>query len=241
MAETKQISDPLPELPESERVRIRAEMRYALLAANEARPVEKPKAAIEKVLGYLNNGFVLLILGALITSGLVPYFQRAYEARAQRTSLMQDCFSQFLFYSNSIWQEYYAVLPLTQQSDLAKDEYLHYLKEIAQIKLKRYEAYAKVQALALAFREEGSGETSRVETALRDYAVRLNDASAEIDKWLSNLYCTPTKRASSPCAKFDPTFDAFSQYSKIKELVVQIGNKGTDDVAALMVAQMRRH
>lgn len=240
MTEGLQASEPLPELPESERARIRAEMRYAIVAANEAHPPQKPKAPFERMLGYLSNGFVLLLVGSLITSGLVPRFQRAYEARTQRANLMQECFSHFLLYSNSIWQEYYGVLPLTQQSDLAKDEYLKYLNQMTQIKLKRYESYAKVQALALAFREEGSAEMSPVETALRNYAVRLNTASAEIDKWLSNLYCTPTKRDVSPCATFDPAFDAFTQYMKIQSLVLQIGNKDTDDVAALMVARLKQ-
>jgi hypothetical protein len=58
---------------------------------------------------------------------------------------------------------------------------------------------------------------SPVETALRNCAVRLNTASAGIDKWLSGLYCTPTKRDTSPCATFDPTFDAFTQYTTIQE------------------------
>jgi hypothetical protein len=206
-----------PELSESERVRIRAEMRYAIVAANEARPVERPKTALDWALSYLSNGFVILLIGSLITSWLVPRFQRAYEARARRTNLMQESFSQFLLYSNSIWQEYYAMLPLTQQTDLSKEEYVKYLTQMAEIKLKRYEAYAKVQALALAFREDENAAMSPVETALRNYAVRLNTASAGIDKWLSGLYCTPTKRDTSPCATFDPTFDAFTQYTTIQE------------------------
>jgi len=229
-----------PELPESEQVRIRAEMRYAMVAANEARPVEKRKSGVDRALGYLSNGFVLLFIGTLLTYGLVPHFQRAYEARARRANLMQECFSQFLLYSNSIWQEYYAMLPLTQQTDLSKEEYLKYLTQMAEIKLKRYEAYAKVQALALAFREDGNAAISPVETALRNYAVRLNTASAQMDKWLSGLYCTPTKRDTSPCATFDPTFDAFTQYMKIQDVVVEIGNRDTDDVAGLIVAQLRQ-
>jgi hypothetical protein len=229
-----------PELSESERVRIRAEMRYAMVAANEARPVERPKTPLDRALSYLSNGFVILLIGSLVTSYLVPRFQRAYEARARRANLMQECFSQFLLYSNSIWQEYYAMLPLTQQTDLSKEEYVKYLTQMAETKLKRYEAYAKVQALALAFREDGNAAMSPVETALRNYAVRLNTASAEIDQWLSGLYCTPTKRDTSPCATFDPTFDAFTQYTKIQEMVVEIGNRETDDVAGLMVAQLRQ-
>jgi hypothetical protein len=241
MSDGPEASAPAPELSEAERARIRAEMRYALAAIAETRPPERPKAPIERLLSYLSNGFVLLLVGSLVTSGLVPYFQRAYEARARRASLMQECFSQFLLYGNSIWQEYYAVIPLTQQSDLTRDEYLKYLQQMAQIKLRRYEAYAKVQALALAFRDEGSVEASPVEQALLRYAVQLNTASARIDKWLSSLYCTPTQREASPCASFDPTFDAFAEYQQIQQLVVRIGNTDTDAVAALMVTRMKGH
>lgn len=177
------------ELSEEEQSHIRAEMRYAMLATQEgARAVEKPKSGIDKMLGYLSNGFILLIIGAIITSGLVPYFQRKYENRKQQYGLMQECFAQFLLYSNSIWQEYYAILPLTQEVEINKDEYLRYTKEIAQIKLRRYDAYAKVQALSVVFRRGTDSKSNPVETALKTYAVRLNIASAAIDKWLTGLY-----------------------------------------------------
>jgi hypothetical protein len=228
-----------PELPEEERARIRAEMRYALLVAQETRPSEKPKTVAEKLLGYLSNGFVLLLLGSLITSYLVPQFQRGYESRTRQTSLMQECLAQFLLYSNSIWQEYYAVLPITLQTDMDKDEYVRYMNEISQIKLKRYDAFSKVQALALVFREDGANATPPVETALTNYAVRVNAVSAAIDKWLSNIYCTPTKRERSPCATFDPTFDAYNQYLTIQQLVLDVGNESAQQVAELMVERIK--
>jgi len=223
------------EMPEQERARIRAEMRYAMLVTQEVPQSEKPKSAIDKLLGYLSNGFVLLILGSLITSFLVPIFQRQYEARKQQGALMHACLGQFLLYTNSIWQEYYVILPLTQEEEIDKEEYLRYEKEIAQIKLKRYDAYANVQALAVVFRDTGNGKTEPVEAALERYAVSLNNASTAIDKWLRGLYCTPTMREQSPCANFDPTFDAYTEYGKIQKLVFEIGNKESDDVAALMV------
>ena len=229
------------ELSEEERARVRAEMRYAMMVAQEARPSEKPKTVAEKVLGYLSNGFVLLLLGSVITSYLVPQFQREYESRARQTGLMQECLTQFLLYSNSIWQEYYAILPLTLQTDMNKDDYLRYMNEISQIKLKRYNAFAKVQALALVFREAGFNATSPVETALTNYAVRVNTVSAAIDKWLSNLYCTPTKRQKSPCATFDPTFDSYDQYLSIQRLVLDVGNENTQQVAELMVARIKSY
>lgn len=229
-----------PELSDQERARVRAEVRYAMMVLEESRPSPdvKHESGIEKVLGYLSNGFVLLLVGALITSVLVPGFQRSYENRKQQLNLMQECLGQFLLYSNSIWQEYYAILPLTQELEIDKDEYLKYLKEIAQIKLKRYDAFAKVQALAVAYRHNSDAGNSPVETALKNYAIQLNTASAGIDKWLKGLYCTPVNREESPCNQFDPTFDAFTEYEKIKELVVKIGNRESDNAAAFMVLEI---
>ena len=192
---------------------------------------------VDSVLPYLSNGFVLLIVGSILTSVLVPRFQRTYEEQRQRAELMRQCFEQFLLYSNSLWSEYYTVLPLTQRVEIDVDEYLKWQQAIAGVKLKRYEAYARVQAQALSFRGKDQ-EKSAVEGALEDYAVNVNRISAEIDTWLRGLYCTPTTRDRSPCAVFDPTFDSYAQYEKIQNMVISLGNKGGDDVAALMVHSM---
>lgn len=234
--------DSQQELTESERSKIRAEVRYALIAAGEAtRSDELPKSPLTQILAYLNNGFVLLLVGSLISSFLVPSFQRQFESRRQQEALIQDCLAQFLLYSNSIWQEYYAVLPLSQKIEIDEAVYLQYLTKIADIKLKRYDAYAKVQALSVVFQGKDHATSSpSIETALKQYAISLNTASAAIDKWLTGLYCTPTDRDHSPCATFDPSFDAFKEYTKIKSYVIEIGNKGTEDVAAMMVRQIER-
>ncbi|CAH1074563.1 hypothetical protein [Candidatus Nitrotoga sp. 1052] len=229
------------ELTEPERIKIRAEVRYALIAAREARPAEPPKTRLAQALAYLSNGFVLLLVGSLVTSVLVPDFQRRYENRKQQVALMQDCLAQFLLYSNSLWQEYYAVLPLTQRVEIDEATYLQYVNKIAEIKLKRYDAYAKVLALSVVFQEVTETTTApSIDTALRSYAVGLNTASASIDKWLTGLYCTPTNRDHSPCASFDPTFDSFDEHTKIKAYVVDIGNKGTDNVASMIVRQINQ-
>jgi hypothetical protein len=229
------------ELTEAERTKIRAEVRYALIAAREARPAEPPKTRLAQALTYLSNGFVLLLIGSLITSVLVPDFQRRYENRKQQVVLMQECLAQFLLYGNSLWQEYYAVLPLTQRVEIDEAVYLQYIGKIADIKLKRYDAYAKVLALSVVFQDKAEATANpSIDTAIKGYAVSLNKASASIDKWLTGLYCTPTNREHSPCAHFDPTFDAFDAHSKIKEYVVKIGNVGTDDVAAMIVRRINQ-
>ena len=235
------MTEPATVLSDLERARIREEMRYAAEVSRAAREPTPPKTPLDRVLGILGNGFVLLLLGSLITSVLVPRFQRDYEARKQQATLMQEALAQFLLYSNSMMREYYAILPLTQQSDLTREEYLVYVKQITEVKLARYDAYAKLLALATVFRYGQQPGDAVVQEKIADYAVKLNSASARIDRWLTNLYCTPTKRKESPCASFDPRFDSFAEYERIKSVVVEVANRESESVAGLMVERVSRY
>lgn len=228
-------------LSEQERAKIRAEMRYAMLVTKKTPSPESPKSAIEKLSGYLSNGFVLLIIGSVITYFLVPLFQQQYEARKQKASIMQECLSQFLLYSNSIWQEYYTIHPLALEVEINKDEYLRYMNNINQIKLKRYDLSANVEALSIVFREDKDNEPSPVEKSLKYYAKQTKDASIAINNWLASLYCTPVERESSPCENFDPKFNASFEYEKIRDLVAKIGNQESEKVATQMVKIICKH
>ena len=240
-------AEPVLELRDAERARIRAEVRYAMVAAEAMRPPakavpDKPtsdKPWPERILGMLSNGFVLLLIGSAITSFLVPQFQRAYEARARAAALRQEAFAQFLLYSNSMVQEYYAILPLTLEAEIGKETYIKALNQISEVKLKRYDAYAKVQSLAVVFRGGDLASRSVVEAALEDYAVRVNQASAAIDDWLRGLYCTPVKREASPCARFDPLFDSYQSFVGVKATVLDVVNQRSEQVAATMVANIQ--
>ena len=229
--------DATPGLSETERARIREEMRYAIAVLKESKPAEIPKSSLEKFLGYLNNGFVLLLIGSLITSLLVPRFQRQYENRKQLASLMQECFSQFLLYTNSLWQEYYLLFPLIHQSEISKDSYNQYIKEIGEIKLKRYDSFAKLEALAIVFRKGTPKQTSSVEAALTDYAVRVNMISAEIDTWLRNLYCAPAKCLRSARGPVDPEFSPYDSFVNLQGLMQGI-QEDARKASELMVSQI---
>ena len=112
---TKENNDSI-ELTDSEKEKLISEIRNAKLIADQISISNDKKSIGEKTLSILSNGFILLLLGTLITSWIVPRFQRQYEVRKQKSNLMQECLSQFQLYSNSIWQEYYAILPLTLES-----------------------------------------------------------------------------------------------------------------------------
>jgi hypothetical protein len=226
-----------PEFGDSERARIREEMRYALTVLQESKLPDRPKSSVDKILGYLSNGFVLLLIGSLITAFLVPLFQRHYENRKQQASLMDESFSQFLLYANSIWQEYYALFPLVQESEIDKDQYNRYVQEISTIKLKRYDAFAKVEALAIVFRSKAD-QRSDVERALEDYAFQVNGVSAAIDNWLRNLYCAPAKCLTSSRAPVDPEFSPYDGFVSLQEIMQQI-QASAAKVSELMVSKIQ--
>ena len=94
--------------------------------------------------------------------------------------------------------------------------------------------------MSIVFRDAKSDGSSDVENSLEEYAISLNNASTAIGKWLTALYCTPTEREKSPCASFDPSFDAFVEYLKIRDLVVEMGNENSDEVAAKIVINIQK-
>lgn len=221
------------------RKRIQAEVRYAMIAAKAVHTPEAPKTCVSQAFALLSNGFVLLLIGAFISSFLVPHFQRQYEDRKRKNELMQECLSQFLVYSNSLWEEHYAFLPLTQEIEIDRSTYIDYTKRRAAIKLKRYDAYAKVLALAVSFRKNGEmAVASKAEISIRAYALELNKVSGAIDQWVTGLYCTPVNRKISPCNTFDMRFNGYDEHLKIKALIAVIGNDTKESVAAEIVTSI---
>jgi hypothetical protein len=227
-------------LSSEERERVRSELRYAQLVLKESSNNALPKSRIETLLGLLSNGFVLLLIGSLLTSVIVPNFQKSIEQRTQRTAQMKECLSQFLLYTNTLWQEHYAVLPLTQVREIDREAYLTYVGKVAEIKLKRYDAYERIQALSVLFHKRDGSPDFSISDAIAKYQIEVNNASARIDKWLTGLYCTPFDRNASPCERFDMAFDPYAEHERIKAVVIQVGNTTKEDLARRLVESINK-
>lgn len=221
-------------LSDEERRRVRSEMRYAMVAVKEASR-SPPKSRIESFLGLLSNGFVLLLIGSVLTSVIVPEYQKRVERRTQRIAQMKECLGQFLLYTNTLWQEHYAVLPLTQAREIDRETYLANVAKVAEIKLKRYDAYERIQALSVVFQNQDGKPDLSISQAIEQYQIEVNNASSSIDKWLTNLYCTPFDRNASPCERFDLHFDPYLEHQRIKEVVVKVGNTTKNLLAKQLV------
>jgi hypothetical protein len=173
---------------------LREDMVYAaavLEAAKKLGPPEPSPGIFARAVEFLSSGLGLLIIGTILTSVLIPYYQKAAEQRQAEREIMRDCLAEFLQYEVSIWNEYYAVFPLIHESELDREKYDGFTAQISEIKIERYRAYAKVKANAIAFRGEGSA-SSVIETEIHNFAVLLNQTSETIDRWMGDLYCSGT-------------------------------------------------
>ncbi len=193
------------------------------------------KSKFEKIISLLSNGFVLLIIGTVITSILVPIFQNHQRAAAQNLNLKKETFAQFLLYTNSIWKEYYLMFPLVHESKINKDKYNHYLNEISKVKLERYNAYSKIRGVAISFRDGNSTIISKVEKDIREYAIDLNQTSEMIDEWLRYLYCREANCVNTVVP------DDFTSYGRFMDLSARMqDNKDLGDkVSETLVFHMK--
>lgn len=223
---------PRSRLSRTNQARIRGEIRCALIVLKQARQ-SASKNVLEKALSFLSNGFVLLLAGTLLTSFLVPIYQRQYDQNKKRVELMQDCLSEFLAYSNSIWQEYYSLFPIADESGIDHDQYNLYLNKISEIKLRRYDAFARLQGTAIVFRAWPQNE-SNVENALQKYAVEINGMSEKFDTWLRKLYCY---RARCPDEAIPPDYSPSDDFSELQHAMEETEER-TKNVSTLMVQQI---
>jgi hypothetical protein len=204
------------ELSNNLRQCLRDEIKSAFKEFKEKKDDDRGKKTINKILSYLSNGFILLIIGSIITAFLVPHFQSQFEQKREKLNLMHECFSQFLSYSNSAWEEYYSVFPLVHKNDMTLEEYNSYYAQIFKIKLQRYDAYSKIKALSIAFRENGADMPSNIENKIDLYAVKVNDTSLFIDDWIRNIYCGSNKCVNMKKAPVDPEFSSINTFFNLK-------------------------
>ena len=185
----------------------------------------------------LGNGLVLLLVGALISNWLVPRLQRQQQERQTRLAARKDVLAQFLLYANVRWQEYYLLPPLAAHPELTRPEYDQAVRELTRTKIARYDAFAKIEALAIAFRRTPGERNAVLEGALENYAIRINQFSQEIDAWLRNAYCYSNECNDDPAAPLDPDFDSYAAFVKIQREAVEL-LKLDASVAALISANL---
>ena len=126
--------------------------------------------------------------------------------------------------------------PLVHESQIDKQQYDKYIDQRNKIKLSRYNAYAQIRGLAISFRERKKSGESKVESAIEQYAVRVNGISADIDRWLRGLYCAPACLSDNSIG-VDSDFTSYGSYSNVQSSMGSIEEEA-HRVSELMVEKM---
>jgi hypothetical protein len=175
------------ELTEEEKRRIREELRYAHLVLGSERAERKPRWA--RALDLAGSAFVLTVIGALLTYFVGPTLQRRYDEHNRRKQAAQDCFTEFMKYAVSPFEEYYATLPLANKSRIDEKVFDEYQAKVTAIHLRRFEAYARIQGQLTVLR--GRSGSDEAVAAVKDYAVTVRQFADLLDAWLNQLRCEP--------------------------------------------------
>ena len=198
-------------------------------AASGAKQI-KPNTLSDAV-GVLSNPFLLLVLGSAITYFLVPRFQHNYEERSSRVGARKECLSQFLLYSNLRWQEFYLTVPLVVEAKLDINSYKDALQKLSAIRIQRYDAFAKVRALALSFRQSPNQPNTYIEETLVQYAKDIDNISNEIARWLKDFHCLTYQCIGEE--QTNPYFDPHASFNALEVRMVELLKKD-DDVARVL-------
>jgi hypothetical protein len=162
---------------------------------------------------YLNNGFVLLLVGSLITYLLVPSIQRKYEERQHRREIMTECLKEFSLAANLIYQEFFVISAINIKTQLTDEEYIKVTSDVKAVRAKRFDAFARVKALATIFYR--SGNDVDIEEYLEDYYNETYRIGGQIDDWVRTIYC-----ASGKCINYGREKESgpagYKQYIKLQ-------------------------
>ena len=179
-------NEPDVNLSEEEKARIRAEVRYAIIAAKEARPPEQSKTTLEKI---FSSSVFSLLLGAVLATGtgiISQKIQQDTENKNQQTKLSGELIEHFNLYSDTLDEEYMTVLNLGVKNKLTDKEYYDYLQKLMKITLQRNNEYAKIQTLAyLTDNKQISDAEKNLYSA---YTNKINKTSDKIYDDLWKLY-----------------------------------------------------
>lgn len=229
-------------LPRDEGASLRRDLAYAQVVIEQARKEldareRRPASHLARAGKLLTNGFVLLVLGALLTNWLIPRIQRASQAREATLQARKDALAQFLLYANSRWQEYYLLAPLVSSEELTPADYQDAIRKLTTIKLARYDAYAKLKASLLAFRRTPDEPNQEVEGLVERYAIDVNRLSQHVDSWLRNRYCWSNECISTDGAPVDRDFGPYGAFVTIQRETSALLQRD-DQVAELLAKHL---
>lgn len=170
---------------------------------------EQPKPERKSLWNFLNSAVGLLLITSLITSGLVPYFQRKHQEgewkrqlRADnlkyRLEMMRNCLKEFTQANTYTSQGYGLFQAVQDRTPLTASDYRAFQEQLRTVLTNRLQQNARVLGLTAFFRDQAG-----VEKAHFEYTRLATDYLATVREYLNLKYRVSSLRTPLPLE--DPT------------------------------------
>ncbi len=178
-----------------ERIIIEEEIRKEIRQELDIRSKTGEDSSIPKRFSWLNSKVVLLLLGGIITGGLVPWFQytqKTLEWKRQNQSdnvrfhltKMRSCLEEFVYLSTYNAEAYERVKPFFDKIHFDVDIYESFEKQFIELQNERYRQNAKVISLLIYFRN-----APVIQGYFSEFVNHSTDYLRDCQEYVRLLYC----------------------------------------------------
>lgn len=178
-----------------ERIQLEEEIRREVRDEIDNRGKKSEDVVLPKRFSWLNSRVVLLLLGGIITGGLVPWFQytqKTLEWRRQnqfddihfRLSKMRGCLEEFVYLSTYNAEAYERTKPFFSAIHLSEDSYKSFEKQIIELQNDRYQQNAKVVSLLIYFRN-----ATVIQRYFDEFVNHSSDYHRDCQEYARLLFC----------------------------------------------------
>lgn len=202
-----------------------------------------------KRFAWLNSKLALLIIGAVISGILVPWFQytqksiewkrqNRYDSISYRLDMMRDCVKEFVYLQAIRAEGYERVQPFMVKTILDKNDYESFKKQFIELQNRHFSQNSKVTSLLISF-------TSMNRNLME--AQNLNELFAKnvrystlymrnIDDYVKLKYCTTNP---DQCKQPNEKKNIDEMENSINETMLAL-NRSYNEIISLMQNEIRR-
>lgn len=198
---------------------------------------------------WLNSKISLLLIGALVTGILVPWFQytqksiewkrqNRYDSISYRLNMMRDCVKEFVYLQAIRAEGFERVQPFIVKTILDKNDYESFKKQFIELQNKHFEQNSKVTSLLLSFTSINSNlmEAQNLNTLFEENISYSTLYMRNIDDYVKSKYCTTNP---DQCKQTYDKKDIDELENNINEIMILL-NRSYIEIISLMENEIRR-
>lgn len=221
-----------------EKVKLENEVRKSL------NPEPRPKR-----FSWLNSKLSLLLIGAVMSGILVPWFQytqksiewkrqNRYDSISYRLDMMRDCVKEFVYLQAIRAEGFERVQPYIVKTFLDKSDYESFKKQFIALQNRHFGQNAKVTSLLISFSSMNENMTEAGNlNALFEENIRYSTLyMRNIDDYVKSKYCTANP---DQCNQSEDKKDINELEEKITDTMLSL-NRSYTEIIDLMQNAIRR-